>query len=244
MKKGNKKKDETTVEALQEKASALRRFSILLCVTAALLCTAIIVVHQSGGIGASPVYDSCTDEEIAQVLAALDDVAPSRQMIAKSALSLVGEVDYFWGGKSEATGFDNGWGTPRLVESEGSSTTGTLQPYGLDCSGYIAWCFLQTGLSVKDIKRELGYGTNKQYFAATEIEWDALQVGDLVFQYTPLAGTGNHVGICVGFLSDGSPLFAHCSFAFGGVVVTGRGNVFRYPRRPDIYKLLDDGGNA
>lgn len=241
MKKGNKKKDETAIEALQEKVRSLRRLNILLCVIAALLCIAIIAVYQSGGIDASPVYDSCTDDELAQALAALDGVAKSRQTIAKSALSLVGKVDYFWGGKSEAVGFDNGWGTPRLVESEGSSTTGTLQPYGLDCSGYIAWCFLQTGLSVKDVKRELGFGTKKQYFAATEIEWDALRVGDLAFQYTPFAGTGNHVGICVGFLPDGSPLFAHCSFAFGGVVVTGRGNVFNYPRRPDIYKLLDDG---
>ena len=64
---------------------------------------------------------------------------------------------------------------------------------------------------------------------------DAVQPGDLLFQHEPGAGKGNHVGIVVGFTEAGEPLVAHCAAGFDGVVVTGRGDIFRYPRRPRCY---------
>ena len=64
-----------------------------------------------------------------------DDLSMERRMVATYALALVDKVDYFWGGKSLVLGWDDRWGELTEVTAEGSETTGTEQPYGLDCSG-------------------------------------------------------------------------------------------------------------
>ena len=64
-----------------------------------------------------------------------DDLSMERRMVVTYALALVGKVDYFWGGKSLVLGWDDRWGELTEVTAEGSDTTGTEQPYGLDCSG-------------------------------------------------------------------------------------------------------------
>ena len=38
-------------------------------------------------------------------------------------------------------GWDSRWGMPMKVTAEGSSTTGTVRPFGLDCSGMVDWVF-------------------------------------------------------------------------------------------------------
>lgn len=64
-----------------------------------------------------------------------DDLSMERRMVVTYALALVDKVDYFWGGKSLVLGWDDHWGELTEVTAEGSATTGTEQPYGLDCSG-------------------------------------------------------------------------------------------------------------
>lgn len=64
-----------------------------------------------------------------------DDLSMERRMVVTYALALVGKVDYFWGGKSLVLGWDDRWGELTEVTAEGSDSTGTEQPYGLDCSG-------------------------------------------------------------------------------------------------------------
>ena len=64
-----------------------------------------------------------------------EDLSPEREAVVRSACSLVGKVNYFWGGKSLVIGWDARWGEVRQVTAAGSSTTGTYRPYGLDCSG-------------------------------------------------------------------------------------------------------------
>lgn len=64
-----------------------------------------------------------------------DDLSMERRMAVTYALALVDKVDYFWGGKSLVLGWDDRWGELTEVTAEGSATTGTEQPYGLDCSG-------------------------------------------------------------------------------------------------------------
>ena len=64
-----------------------------------------------------------------------EDLSPEREAVVRTACSLVGKVNYFWGGKSLVLGWDSRWGELRLVTAAGSSTTGTYRPYGLDCSG-------------------------------------------------------------------------------------------------------------
>lgn len=74
-----------------------------------------------------------SDAELNLFLASLD-CSGKRKELMRCALSLVGRVPYFWGGKS-APGWNSEWNTPKLVTSAGSSSTGTIRPYGLDCSG-------------------------------------------------------------------------------------------------------------
>lgn len=64
-----------------------------------------------------------------------EGLSPERDAVVRAACSLVGKVNYFWGGKSLVIGWDARWGELRQVTAAGSSTTGTYRPYGLDCSG-------------------------------------------------------------------------------------------------------------
>ena len=64
-----------------------------------------------------------------------EDLSPEREAVVRAACSLVGKVNYFWGGKSLVIGWDARWGELWQVTAAGSSTTGTYRPYGLDCSG-------------------------------------------------------------------------------------------------------------
>lgn len=64
-----------------------------------------------------------------------EGLSPEREAVVRTACSLVGKVNYFWGGKSLVIGWDVRWGELRQVTAAGSSTTGTYRPYGLDCSG-------------------------------------------------------------------------------------------------------------
>ena len=67
-----------------------------------------------------------TDAELNAYLASLT-CSETRKELMRVALSLVGRVPYFWGGKSPP-GWNEAWNTPRLVTSAGSSSTGTLRP--------------------------------------------------------------------------------------------------------------------
>lgn len=102
-----------------------------------------------------------------------------QKLLLETALSLVGKVPYFWGGKSPA-GWNDEWNTPKLVTSAGSSSTGTIRPYGLDCSGFTSWIY-DTALGI-----DIGAGTGGQYPKTTAVSAADLQIGDLGF----LAGSG------------------------------------------------------
>jgi len=75
-------------------------------------------------------------DEIAEIIETLPaDLSEERTDVVLIAYSLVGKVKYFWGGKSLVTGWDSRWGTPMKVTADESPTTGTVRPFGLDCSG-------------------------------------------------------------------------------------------------------------
>ena len=57
--------------------------------------------------------------------------------IVNTAFSIVGKVNYFWGGKSSVIEWDDRWGKLMTITSKGSSTTGMKRPFGVDCSGYV-----------------------------------------------------------------------------------------------------------
>ena len=71
------------------------------------------------------------------------NLSPERRAVIEHALTLVGKVNYFWGGKSLVLGWDSRWGTTMQVTAAGSSSSGTYRPYGLDCSGFCGLGVLQ-----------------------------------------------------------------------------------------------------
>lgn len=133
----------------------------------------------------------------------------TRKHIVSTALFLVGKVPYFWGGKS-AAGWNDEWNTPKLVTSAGSSSTGTIRPYGLDCSGFTDWVY-KTALGVS-----LQAGTYGQWDNSYSISADELLPGDLGFLMNDGGSGWNHVLIFAGYGADGSRKWVHSE---GGVGV-------------------------
>lgn len=159
--------------------------------------------------------------------------------MVKSALSLIGSVNYFCGGKSYAKGFDPDWGKPCEVTSEGDSTTGQTLPYGLDCSGFICWCTAQLGRGVNWTRENVGEGTWHQWESSIEIDADKLLPGVIAFLNEYPGAESNHIGIVVGFLENREPVIAHCSSTENNVVVSTAGDVFIFFRR---FVFLADSG--
>ena len=142
------------------------------------------------------------------------DLDPERRAVVETACRLVGKVNYFWGGKSLVIGWDSRWGQLTKVWADGSSTTGTYLPYGLDCSGFVDWVFY----NVTDGEYVIGHGggAHMQHTYCTPISWNEAQPGDLVFY-----PGDEHVGIVGGRDESGNLLIIHCAFSQNNVVITG-----------------------
>lgn len=156
-----------------------------------------------------------------------EGLSTEREAVVRTACSLVGKVNYFWGGKSLVIGWDARWGELRQVTAAGSSTTGTYRPYGLDCSGFVDWVFYNaTG---GDYIIGHGGGAMMQHTYCTPILWEDAQPGDLVFY-----PEDNHVGMVGGWDEDGNILIIHCASGYNNVVITGKEG-FTSVGRPDYY---------
>lgn len=163
-----------------------------------------------------------------ELLAALpDDLSPERRAVVETACRLVGKVNYFWGGKSLVLGWDDRWGTLRKVWAEGSSSTGSWRPYGLDCSGFVDWVFYN--ISGGEYVMGHGGGASAQHTYCTAITWDEALPGDLVFY-----PSDTHVGIVGGKDENGELLIVHCASGYNNVVITGKEG-FTSVARPDFY---------
>ena len=175
---------------------------------------------QGGSQGGESV--PLTDEELIAFVKR-QNCNETRKHILSTALSLVGKVPYFWGGKSDA-GWNDEWNTPKVVTATGSSATGTILPYGLDCSGFTDWVFKTAmGVSIKA-------GSWNQWdnsYAITEAE---LLPGDLGFMAVPGTVPVNHVLIYAGENEDGAHMWVHCTSGSG--VVLNSPDYVSYYRRP------------
>ena len=141
-------------------------------------------------------------------------LSPEREAVVRTACSLVGKVNYFWGGKSLVIGWDARWGELRQVTAAGSSTTGTYRPYGTDCSGFVDWVFYNQSGGSYVIGH--GGGATAQHSYCTDISWADAQPGDLVFY-----PDNSHVGIVGGRDANGELLIIHCASGYNNVVITG-----------------------
>ena len=156
-----------------------------------------------------------------------EDLSPEREAVVRTACSLVGKVNYFWGGKSLVIGWDVRWGELRQVTAAGSSTTGTYRPYGLDCSGFVDWVFYNQSGGSYVIGH--GGGATMQHSYCTDISWSSAQPGDLVFY-----PDNSHVGIVGGWDANGELLIIHCASGYNNVVITGKEG-FTSISRPRYY---------
>jgi hypothetical protein len=153
-----------------------------------------------------------------------EDLSPEREAVVRTACSLVGKVNYFWGGKSLVIGWDVRWGELRQA---GNSTTGTYRPYGTDCSGFVDWVFYNATGGGYIIGH--GGGATMQHSYCTDISWADAQPGDLVFY-----PDNSHVGIVGGRDANGELLIIHCASGYNNVVITGKEG-FTSISRPRYY---------
>ena len=156
-----------------------------------------------------------------------DDLDPERRAVLENACQLVGKVSYFWGAKSLVLGWDSRWGTIQRVWADGSSTTGTFRPYGLDCSGFVDWAIYNASGGSYVIGH--GGGATMQHNYCAPISWAGALPGDLVFY-----PEDSHVGIVGGRDEAGNLLIVHCASSYNGVVITGA-NGFTSIGRPMYY---------
>ena len=168
-----------------------------------------------------------TDANVQAIINGLPESLPQkRKDVVKNAASLVGKVNYFWGGKSTAMGWDPAWGTMRRVTAAGSPSSGTIRAFGLDCSGFVTWAFNNSGMGFA-----VGHGTMGQKAVSTQVTASTVQAGDLAF-----LPSYSHVGIVVGNDTNGNILVFHCSSSANNVVLSTASSVgFTVFRRPNCY---------
>ena len=201
---------------------------VVLVLLLALPLLAAVVSLTPAGI----VADGRTVEPTGAALEAWErlpeDLSVERRMVVTYALALVDKVDYFWGGKSLVLGWDDRWGELTEVTAEGSATTGTEQPYGLDCSGFVDWAFYNASGGEYVIGQ--GGGAMEQHANCVDIEWDEVQPGDLLFY-----PEDEHVGIAAERDWLGRLLVVHCAAGTNGVAISRRTG-FETAARPVWYR--------
>lgn len=210
------------------KAIAAAGGGVVLFLLLALPVIAVAAALSPAGV----VADSHTMEPTGEAMEVWErlpgDLAMERRMVVTYALALVNKVDYFWGGKSLVLGWDDRWGELAEVTAEGSDTTGTEQPYGLDCSGFVDWAFYNASGGRYIIGQ--GGGAAAQHANCADIEWDEVQPGDLLFY-----PEDEHVGIAAGRDWLGHLLVVHCAAGTGGVAISHRDG-FETAARPVWYE--------
>ena len=211
------------IEAIAAAGSGVVLFLLL-----ALPVMAVVAALSPAGV----LADSHTMEPTGEAMAVWerlpDDLSMERRMVVTYALALVDKVDYFWGGKSLVLGWDDRWDELTEVTAEGSDTTGTEQPYGLDCSGFVDWAFYNASSGSYIIGQ--GGGAAEQHGNCVDIEWDEVQPGDLLFY-----PEDEHVGIAAGRDWLGRLLVVHCASGTDGVAISHRTG-FETVARPVWYR--------
>lgn len=131
------------------------------------------------------------------------NISNQRKALISKAVSLVGRVPYEWGGKPRDGDYDNTWWT---LQSNGKQK-------GLDCSGFVQWCFMDTILPKMGKIQNL-ISTQSILKNTETITKSELQPGDLGLLHSGNAVTTNHVGIYLG-----NQYWIHCSSGAKTVIV-------------------------
>lgn len=138
-----------------------------------------------------------TEEEISKYLSSLpEDISDERKAVIKFALSSVGKIPYYWGGKASAASYEkNGFG--RVIEADYKGRV--LR--GLDCSGWVQWVYWSA----------IGNRLNGASSTATligegqKIKRSELQPGDIVVR----VGADSHVVMFLQWAGNGNMIVIH-----------------------------------
>jgi hypothetical protein len=179
------------------------------------------------------------------------DLDPNRRKVVEAACSLVGKVQYFYGGKYNKVGWNPVWGQLHIVSSDspgGGWKIGQWRPYGLDCSGFVTWVFINANESETNslgnvVGNLIGHGTTGQAAQGTLIydytnpsayNFSDVQIGDIILY----PETNAHVGIIIGFDINGNIVVCHENDGAHNVSISGRqGFLYVYrPRYDDIFR--------
>lgn len=160
-----------------------------------------------------------TESEIEAYMQMLPkDLSQERIDLIHYALSSVGKVPYYWGGKASAPSYSaNSFGIMITPDEKGRVLK------GLDCSGWINWVYWSsTG------KRLPYESTSGLAVVGTRISRDELLPGDIVIR----TGTDAHVIMFLGWTEDGRILCIHeSSGKVNNVTVAVRDANWPYYRR-------------
>lgn len=166
----------------------------------------------------NPLSASEIDSYMAQLPAELSE---QRRSIIRFALSSVGKVPYYWGGKASAPNYAGN----QFGSLMGPDTKGRVLR-GLDCSGWINWVYWSVTGS------RLPYeSTSGLALCGARVNRDDLQPGDIIIR----TGEDAHVIMFLGWTDDGRILCVHESSAgVNNVTVAVRDANWPYYR-----KLID-----
>lgn len=149
--------------------------------------------------------ESNSDEDIDYkkfgIIEDYDSLPWARRAICDFALSCVGEIPYYFGGKPSEKTLDghNDFGS-YMTKSDHKGRT--LK--GLDCSSFVNFCYW----SVLD--KFLGSWTGNITDDALLIPSSELKPGDISMHNVP-GVSSNHTGLFVGHNKEGRELWVHCS---------------------------------
>jgi len=173
----------------------------------------------SGGTGYT-AGRGMTAEEIQAIIDTYGSVDATRTEICSDAMSFVGRIPYYWGGKAIAKEYEqNGFYATVTPDYKGRNKN------GLDCSGFVQWIVWR----VTDVK--IGASTSTITAGMEKISASELQPGDLGLMAVP-GTSSNHVGIFVGYNESGQALWCHENASAGNVSVNNT-TCFRY-----FYKII------
>ena len=140
-----------------------------------------------------PVKGLLNSQEIELYMSLVpEDASRQRKDFVRYALTSVGKIPYYWGGKPSAPGYTgNGFGSLTVPDEDGRLLK------GLDCSGWINWVYWSVtgkGLEAQSTGTLLGCGS--------PVARDELLPGDICIRFNPMA----HVVIFLGWTAEGNML--------------------------------------
>ena len=140
-----------------------------------------------------PVKGLLNSQEIELYMSLVpEDASRQRKDFVRYALTSVGKIPYYWGGKPSAPGYTgNGFGSLTVPDEDGRLLK------GLDCSGWINWVYWSVtgkGLGTQSTGTLLGCGS--------PVARDELLPGDICIRFNPMA----HVVIFLGWTAEGNML--------------------------------------